>query len=99
MFFHLSCILFPSDYFAINATPNVYATLEMVPVELPRLSELVGMNLQGRVGGVTSLGISAAKLLSSLFGGDDALAILVPIQYRLHSSIHYANHGPWHQDG
>lgn len=71
----LACILFPSDYFAINATPNVYATLEMVPVELPRLSELVGMNLQGRVGGVTSLGISAAKLLSSLFGGDTALAI------------------------
>jgi len=70
----LASILLPGDYFAINATPNVYATLGMVPIELHKLSGLIGMNLQGRVGGVTSLGVSAAKLLSSLSGGEATLA-------------------------
>ncbi|MBO3803309.1 MAG: carbon starvation protein A, partial [Candidatus Brockarchaeota archaeon] len=64
----------PGDYFAINATPQVYGTLGLAPVELRGLSESVGTNLQGRVGGVASLGASAAKILSSLSGGGAAMA-------------------------
>lgn len=70
----LACILAPGDYFAINTSPKVYATLGMEPVELKRISELVGMNLQGRTGGVTSLGVSIAKILSSLIGLDATIA-------------------------
>ncbi|MEM1570118.1 MAG: carbon starvation protein A [Candidatus Bathyarchaeia archaeon] len=66
----LACMLAPGDYFAINTSPKVYATLGMEPVELKRISELIGMNLQGRTGGVTSLSVGIAKILSSLIGLD-----------------------------
>ncbi|MBS7611078.1 carbon starvation protein A [Candidatus Bathyarchaeota archaeon] len=66
----LACILAPGDYFAVNTSPKVYATLGMEPVELKRISALIDMELQGRTGGVTSLSVSIAKLLSGLFGPD-----------------------------
>lgn len=70
----LACMLAPGDYFAINTSPKVYATLGMEPVELKKVSELIGMNLQGRTGGVTSLSVGIAKLLSGLFGLDATIA-------------------------
>lgn len=34
-----ACVLLPSDYFAINTSPAVYATLGMIPVHLPELAQ------------------------------------------------------------
>ncbi|MEM3693205.1 MAG: carbon starvation protein A [Candidatus Bathyarchaeia archaeon] len=70
----LACILAPGDYFAMNTSPEVYSALRMEPVELEKFSTLIGVKLQGRTGGVTSLSVSIAKLLSSLFGSDATLA-------------------------
>lgn len=44
-----------SDYFAINAKPEVFATLGMVPKELAELSKLAGEDLAGRPGGAVTL--------------------------------------------
>jgi len=44
-----------SDYFAINASPEVYATLGMVPEQLAELSKLAGEELAGRPGGAVTL--------------------------------------------
>ena len=43
------------DYFAINAKPEVFATLGMVPKELAELSRLAGEDLAGRPGGAVTL--------------------------------------------
>lgn len=70
----LACTLAPGDYFAINASPRIYTTLGLEPVELNKLSALIGMELRGKTGGVASLSVSIARLLSSLFGLDAAIA-------------------------
>lgn len=64
----LACILYPQDYFAINAIPKTYTSLGMQPVELQKLSSILGFNLQGRTGGVVSFSVSAAKTLAALIG-------------------------------
>jgi carbon starvation protein len=43
------------DYFAINAKPEVFATLGMVPEQLSELSKLAGEDLAGRPGGAVTL--------------------------------------------
>jgi carbon starvation protein len=43
------------DYFAINAKPEVFATLGMVPEQLAELSKLAGEDLAGRPGGAVTL--------------------------------------------
>jgi carbon starvation protein len=43
------------DYFAINAKPEVFATLGMVPEQLTELSKLAGEDLAGRPGGAVTL--------------------------------------------
>ncbi len=43
------------DYFAINARPEAFATLHMVPEQLSELSKLAGEELAGRPGGAVTL--------------------------------------------
>lgn len=43
--------LHPADYFAINSAPEVFAGLGMQVVNLPTLSQEIGLDLSGRTGG------------------------------------------------
>jgi carbon starvation protein len=61
-----ACVLVPSDYFAINAAPEVYRTLGMTPVHLPQLAQDVGEQVQGRTGGAVSLAIGMAYVFSNI---------------------------------
>jgi carbon starvation protein len=61
-----ACVLLPTDYFAINATPAAYAKLALVPVNLPELSREVGEQVQGRPGGAVSLAVGMAYIFSSV---------------------------------
>ncbi|MEM0010081.1 MAG: carbon starvation CstA 5TM domain-containing protein, partial [Candidatus Bathyarchaeia archaeon] len=67
----LACLLYPQDYFAINTSPSVYASLNMQPIELQRLSNILGFNLTGKTGGIVSFSVSAAKTLAALFGEEN----------------------------
>jgi len=58
----------PADYFAINATPQVFATLGMQVKELPMLSQMVGEQLAGRTGGAVSLAVGMASIFGSIPG-------------------------------
>jgi carbon starvation protein len=59
-----ACVMVPSDYFAINAAPAVYSTLNMVPVQLPALEQMIGETLSGRTGGAVSLAVGMASIFS-----------------------------------
>lgn len=61
-----ACVLVPADYFAINTTPAVFAQLGMTPVDLARLGQAVGENIQGRPGGAVSLAVGMAHIFSSI---------------------------------
>lgn len=61
-----ACTLVPADYFAINARPEVFATLGMEVVDLPALSAAVQENIQGRPGGAVSLAVGMAHIFSSI---------------------------------
>ncbi len=63
-----ACSLAPGDYFAINASPQVYATLGMHPVNLPEFSRQIGEQLAGRTGGAVSLAIGMAQIFRGLPG-------------------------------
>ncbi|MFY3790536.1 carbon starvation protein A [Ureibacillus sp. MALMAid1270] len=54
--------LLPGDYFAINASPAVYATLGMEPTNLASLSQTIGMDLEGRTGGAVSLAVGMTQI-------------------------------------
>ncbi|HWL22610.1 MAG TPA: carbon starvation protein A [Ureibacillus sp.] len=54
--------LLPGDYFAINASPAVYATLGMEPTNLATLSQTIGMDLEGRTGGAVSLAVGMTQI-------------------------------------
>src|SRR5688572_4969809 len=58
----------PGDYFAINTSPAVHATLGMPVVNLPELQQQVGENVVGRTGGAVSLAVGMAQIFSSLPG-------------------------------
>jgi carbon starvation protein len=58
----------PGDYFAINTSPAVHATLGMPIVNLPDLQQQVGENVVGRTGGAVSLAVGMAQIFSSLPG-------------------------------
>jgi carbon starvation protein len=61
-----ACVLVPSDYFAINAAPGVFAKLGMTTVHLPELARQVGENVQGRTGGAVSLAVGMAYIFGAV---------------------------------
>jgi carbon starvation protein len=60
--------LHPGDYFAINTTPSVFATLNMPMVNLVDLQSQVGENVVGRPGGAVSLALGMAQIFANIPG-------------------------------
>lgn len=63
-----SSSLFPSDYFAINVPPDVFAKLGLSTVHLDEFSREVGEALAGRPGGAVSLAVGFAQIFSGIPG-------------------------------
>jgi carbon starvation protein len=61
--------LVPSDYFAINSTPEAFRRLNMEVVDLPELSRLVGLDVSGRPGGAISLAVGMAHIFAHIGEG------------------------------
>jgi carbon starvation protein len=61
--------LVPNDYFAINTSAAAFAKLNMPVVDLPELSALVGLNVQGRPGGAISLAVGMAHVFANIGEG------------------------------
>ena len=60
--------LHPADYYAINCSPQTFASLGMQPVNLAELSREVGENVTGRAGGAVSLAVGMAQIFSAIPG-------------------------------
>jgi len=58
--------LAPADYFAINSTPAVFQHLGMQVVDLPHLSQEIGMDLYGRTGGAVTLAVGMAWIFTRI---------------------------------
>jgi len=58
--------LHPADYFAINSTPAVFKALGMEVVDLPRLSEAIGLDLYGRTGGAVTLAVGMTEIFTRI---------------------------------
>jgi carbon starvation protein len=58
--------LHPADYFAINSAPAVFKTLGMDVVDLPRLSEQIGIDLYGRTGGAVTLAVGMSYIFTKI---------------------------------
>lgn len=58
--------LLPEDYFAINAAPDVFASLGMEVSRLPALSEEIGLDLYGRTGGAVTLAVGMADIFTRI---------------------------------
>ncbi|MGA2371485.1 MAG: carbon starvation protein A [Candidatus Korobacteraceae bacterium] len=63
-----ACSMYPGDYFAINATPAVFAKLGMHTVNLDMISAQVGEKLAGRTGGAVSLAVGMAQIFRGIPG-------------------------------
>jgi len=61
--------LIPSDYFAINTSAAVYQKLGMQVVDLPVLSQLVGLDVAHRPGGAISLAVGMAHVFANIGEG------------------------------
>jgi carbon starvation protein len=59
-------VLHPADYFAINAAPAVFKALGMGVVDLPRLSQEIGMDLYGRTGGAVTLAVGMTEIFTKI---------------------------------
>ena len=60
--------LYPGDFFAINVSPKVFATLGIPTVNLHALEQAVGETVTGRTGGAVSLAVGMAQVFSGLPG-------------------------------
>jgi carbon starvation protein len=63
--------LAPSDYFAINTSPEVFRTLDSSinqVKELPALSAMIGEDVAGRPGGAVSLAVGMTSIFSKIPG-------------------------------
>ncbi|QYR23193.1 carbon starvation protein CstA [Paenibacillus sp. sptzw28] len=56
----------PADYFAINSTPAVFQTLGMNVVNLPHLSQEIGLSLEGRTGGAVTLAVGMTYIFTKI---------------------------------
>ncbi len=56
--------LHPADYFAINSAPATFAGLGMDVVNLPKLSQEIGLDLYGRTGGAVTLAVGMADIFT-----------------------------------
>lgn len=59
-------VLHPADYFAINSAPAVFKGLGMTVVDLPRLSQEIGLDLYGRTGGAVTLAVGMTEIFTQL---------------------------------
>ena len=64
----------PGDYFAINTSPDVFASLGLHTVNLDTVSREVGEKLAGRTGGAVSLAVGMAQIFRGLPGMDRLMA-------------------------
>ena len=58
--------LHPADYFAINAAPAAFKALGMQVVDLPSLSEQIGLDLYGRTGGAVTLAVGMTTIFTKI---------------------------------
>ncbi|WP_372396335.1 carbon starvation protein A [Azospirillum sp. HJ39] len=56
--------LHPADYFAINSAPAAFKALGMTVVDLPRLSQEIGLDLYGRTGGAVTLAVGMTEIFT-----------------------------------
>ena len=56
--------LHPADYFAINSSPAAFNALGMTVVDLPRLSQEIGLDLYGRTGGAVTLEVGMTEIFT-----------------------------------
>jgi carbon starvation protein len=63
-----ACSMAQGDYFAINATPEVFQKLGLHTVNLDAFSREVGEKLAGRTGGAVSLAVGMAQIFKGLPG-------------------------------
>ncbi|MGA1859510.1 carbon starvation protein A [Azospirillum sp. 11R-A] len=56
--------LHPADYFAINSAPAAFKALGMNVVDLPRLSQDIGLDLYGRTGGAVTLAVGMTEIFT-----------------------------------
>jgi carbon starvation protein len=61
--------LIPQDYFAINTSAAVFQKLNMTVVDLPALSQLVGLDVAHRPGGAISLAVGMAHVFANISQG------------------------------
>lgn len=54
--------LHPADYFAINSSAEAWSSLGMEVVNLPKLSEEIGLDLYGRTGGAVTLAVGMTDI-------------------------------------
>ncbi len=66
--------MYPGDYFAINTTPAVYATLGLSHVNLESLELAVGESVAGRASGAVSLAVGMAQIFTALPGMSGLMA-------------------------